>query len=80
MSPPPVVQNIVAFLTGVLQRDRYLVELGAALVTFGAGIIASVTQESLVNRQSLAGLRDMPCPELLVIMFSLPGIWAAISL
>lgn len=74
------MQTILSFLAGVVRRDRYLVELGAALVTFGVGIIASVTQDSLVTRQSLAGFRDMPCPEIWVIAFAVPGIWAAAQL
>jgi hypothetical protein len=80
MSAPRVVRDILAFLGGILERDRYLVELGAALVTFGIGILASFSQEALTGRQSLAGFRDMPCPELWVIIFTLPGIWSAVKI
>jgi hypothetical protein len=74
------LRNIVAFLAGVLQRDRYLTEVLAALVTFGVGILASFSQDALASRQSLAGLRDMPGAEFYVIAFSLPGIWSALHL
>jgi hypothetical protein len=75
-----VVRNIFAFLSGVLQRDRYLTEVLAALVTFGVGVLASISQDALASRQSLAGLRDMPGPEIYVIAFALPGIWSALRL
>ena len=80
MSAPLVVRNIVDFLSGVLQRDRYLTEVLAALVTVGVGVLASISQDALASRQSLAGFRDMPCPELWAIAFALPGVWSALKL
>lgn len=80
MSTPRVVRSIVAFLTGILHRDRYLTEVLAACVTFGVGVLASVSQAALEGRQSLSGFRDMPCPEGWVIAFAAPGIWAAAKL
>ena len=80
MSTPRVVRNIAAFLSGILSRDRYLMELLAACVTFGVGVLASVSQAALEGRQSLSGFRDMPCPEGWVIAFAAPGIWAAAKL
>jgi hypothetical protein len=78
MSAP--LRTIVDFLAGVLKRDRYLTEVLAALVTFGVGILGSVSQEALSSRQSLSGFRDMPCPELWVIAFAMPGVWSALRL
>jgi xanthine/uracil permease len=80
MTPPRVVRSIYELLAGVLQRDRYLTELGAALVTFGIGVVASLTQDGLATRASYARFRDMPCPEGWVIAFCLPGIWSAVKL
>lgn len=80
MSTPRVVRNIAAFLSGILSRDRYLMELLAACVTFGAGVLASVYQASLNDRPSLSGFRDMPCPEMFVVAFAVPGIWASLRL
>lgn len=80
MSARRVLRNIVEFLSGVVERDRYLTEAFAALVTFGVGIIGSVSQDSLSQRQSLSGFRDMPCPELWLVGFCLPGIWSACKL
>jgi hypothetical protein len=74
------IRTIVDFLAGVLQRDRYLTEVLAALVTFGVGILASFSQDALGTRQSLSGLRDMPGAEMWVIAFSTPGIWSALHL
>lgn len=75
-----MVRNIAAFLSGILSRDRYLMELLAACVTFGAGVLASVYQAALEGRPSMSGLRDMPCPEGWVIAFAVPGIWASLRL
>lgn len=80
MSTPRVVRNIAAFLSGILSRDRYLMELLAACVTFGVGVLASVSQTALEGSLSLSGFRDMPCPEGWVIAFAAPGIWAAAKL
>ena len=80
MSTQRVVRSIVAFLTGILHRDRYLTEVLAACVTFGVGVLASVSQTALEGRPSLSGFRDMPCPEGWVIAFAAPGIWAAAKL
>lgn len=80
MSTPVVVRDIIAFLRGVVRRDRYLMEVLASLVTFGVGVVASLSQSALDGRPSLAGFRDMPCPEMWVIAFSLPGIWTAVKL
>ena len=80
MSTPRVVRNIAAFLAGILSRDRYMMELLAACVTFGVGVLASVSQASLNDRPSLSGFRDMPCPEGWAIAFAGPGIWASLRL
>ena len=80
MSTPRVVRNIAAFLAGILSRDRYLMELLAACATFGVGVLASVSQASLNDRPSLSGFRDMPCPEMFVVAFAVPGIWASLRL
>lgn len=80
MSTSRVVRNIAAFLSGILSRDRYLMELLAACVTFGVGVLASVSQTALEGSPSLSGFRDMPYPEGWVIAFAAPGIWAAAKL
>ena len=80
MSTSRVVRNIAAFLSGILSRDRYLMELLAACVTFGVGVLASVYQAALEGSPSMSGFRDMPCPEGWVIAFAVPGIWASLRL
>jgi hypothetical protein len=80
MTPPRVVRSIYEFLAGVLQRDRYLTEVLAALVTFGVGILGSFSQEALASKQALAGFRDMPGAEFWVMAFAAPGVWSAVRL
>lgn len=79
MAAVRVVQSILSFLTGVVSRDRYLMEAVAAFTTFLTGVIASFTQQSIVARQALADLRDMPGPEWWVLLFCAPGIWSAVQ-
>jgi hypothetical protein len=74
MSTPLVVRNVVSFIREFLARDRYLTEALAALVTFGAGVMASLSLEEVQGRVSLAGFRDMPYPELWAVAFTLPGL------
>ncbi|MFT8245168.1 hypothetical protein [Roseomonas sp. BN140053] len=80
MSTPRIVRNIMAFLHGFLARDRYLTEALAGLVTFATGVLALMSIDAMNTRVSLAGFRDMPCPEAWVILFSLPGVWCSAKL
>lgn len=80
MTAKKLLHNIVVFLTEVIERDRYLTEVFAALVTFGTGVIALGTRSVLDSRQALSGFRDMPCPEFWMICFALPGVISAIKI
>lgn len=80
MSTPRVIAGIVAFLSGFLARDRYLLEALAALTTFATGVLALMSLDFVGDRVSLAGMGDMPCPEAWVILFTLPGIWSSAKL
>jgi hypothetical protein len=71
------INSIVAFLRGFLARDRYLTEALAAVVTFGVGVLASISLEELQTRPSLSGFRDMPYPELWMMAFAIPGVICA---
>jgi hypothetical protein len=77
---PRVARTVVNFFREFLARDRYLTEALAALVTFAVGVVASVTIDQMETRVSLAGFRDMPCPEALVALASVPGIISAAKL
>jgi hypothetical protein len=74
MTTPRPIRALVAFLKDVLlHRDRYMLEVVSSLVTFAAGILASMTQLDLASRQSMNGFRDMPLPELWVCLAALRG-------
>jgi hypothetical protein len=72
------LRTLADFVRHVLYRDRYLTEVLSSVVTFGVGILASVSQTALEGRPSLAGFREMPAPELWVCAVSLPGTLVAI--
>jgi hypothetical protein len=79
MTAPRPIQALVAFLKDVLlHRDRYMLEVVSSLVTFAAGVLASMTQLDLASRQSMNGFRDMPVPEVWVCLAALPGTIQAI--
>jgi hypothetical protein len=75
---PRILETIVLFVRGFLARDRYLTEALAALTTFATGALASLTLDHIDDRPSLAGFRDMPCPELYVVLAAIPGLYWAI--
>lgn len=79
MNRPRFLETIIGFVRGFLARDRYLTEALAALVTFATGVLASLTLEHIDERPSLAGFRDMPCPELYIILAALPGLYWAVK-
>lgn len=66
------------FVFAMLHRDRCLTEVLAALVTFSVGVLASRTQHALSIRDAMAGFRDMPVPEVWVMIVAPPGMWRAV--
>jgi hypothetical protein len=75
---PRPLRTLAGFVRHILYRDKYLTEVLASLVTFAVGVLASFSQPALEVREVMAGFRDLPMPELWIMLMTLPGTWHAL--
>ena len=73
------LRNFRLFWVAFGQKDRYLTEFVAAVCSFGAGILASVSPATMENRTSMNGFTNMLLPELWVALVVLPGLYVVLK-